>query len=239
MKLKILNITIILSVLFITATQVLSEVVTTRKRQTPPPQQVQQYRPPVVNKPQIVVPKQEPTKTNTYTKPQVQVQQSVQKPQQQTKVTKITEKIKSCTPYSERLTTSVYGMNTTFDIKIAGWVNNKCVINFNANTNGVSSNFESLYGVSASDAQIYTFAPKVKCEFTKQQLNRVGDSILEEQARANGSKMLKNPEQIDLSSFSNMSSSDMALMDVVFNEQACTIQNMGDLNNINNILNLF
>ena len=90
--------------------------------------------------------------------------------------------------------------------------------------------FKSLYGVDSSQAQIYTFEPKIRCEFTRQQLEYVGDSILQEEERNAGAKnnMLKNPNNISVSS-SNMSASDERLLDVVINQGACKILNGGDM----------
>ncbi len=111
-------------------------------------------------------------------------------------------------------------MDFAFNITIAGWVNNKCRVDFIAQSTGINSLFESLYGVSPSQAQISTFEPKIKCEFTKQQLERVGDSILQEEERNRGARnnMLKNPADIDISGFAN----------IILNDRACTILNAGN-----------
>jgi len=145
--------------------------------------------------------------------------------------TRLANSIKTCTPYSESLNTTTLGMDFNFNIQIKGWVNDKCVIDFSAKSTGINKLFKSLYGVDASDAQVYTYEPVAKCAFTKQQLESVGDSILEEQARKNGGKMLKDPNEIDISSLSNMSSNDQALMDMIFRQGACNISN-GSVNPI-------
>ena len=144
--------------------------------------------------------------------------------------TKLSNSVKSCKPYSEQLNSNVGGMDFAFNITIAGWVNNKCRVDFIAQSTGINSLFESLYGVSPSQAQISTFEPKIKCEFTKQQLERVGDSILQEEERNRGARnnMLKNPADIDISGFANMSGSDAELMNVILNDRACTILNAGN-----------
>ena len=144
----------------------------------------------------------------------------------------LADNVTMCKPYSESLNSNVGGINFTFNIKIAGWVNNKCRVDFIAKSTGISEMFQSLYGFSASDAQISTFEPKVKCEFTKQQLLSVGDSILQEEERNRGAKnnMLKNPNEIDISGLANLSGSDVGLMNVILNDRACTIQNAGDSN---------
>lgn len=143
--------------------------------------------------------------------------------------------IKMCKPYSETLSSSYLGMDMNYKISIEGWVNNKCRLNFIANVGGANSSFASLYGIEASDATIVSFAPKIQCNFTKQQLEYVGDSILQENERNNGAtnNMLKNPNDISLT---NISSSDQRLLDVVLNQKACTILNTGDLNNIMQML---
>lgn len=142
---------------------------------------------------------------------------------------KLVDNVKTCTPYSETMVTDVSGVNFSFKVSINGWKNNKCYLNFISDTKGIASSFENIYGVSASQADIYAFAPKVQCAFTKQQLEYVGDSILEENARKNGGKMLKNPSDISLG---KLSSSDTKLLDVIMNDKACTILNANDLENM-------
>jgi hypothetical protein len=143
---------------------------------------------------------------------------------------KLSDSVKMCKPYSETLDTSMSGIDFNFKVKIAGWVNNKCRIDFVAQSTGINDMFKSLYGVDSSQATIKTFEPKVRCDFTKQQLQYVGDSILQEEERNSGSggKMLKNPSDIQLPTFASMSESDSKLMNVVLNDRACTILNAQD-----------
>ena len=135
-----------------------------------------------------------------------------------------------CKPYSETLDTRVSGIDFNFKVKIEGWVNNKCRLNFVAQSTGISDMFKSLYGFDSSQATIMTFEPKIRCDFTKQQLQYVGDSILQEEERNSGSggKMLKNPSEIQLPTFGSMSESDSKLMNVILNDKACTILNAQD-----------
>lgn len=137
--------------------------------------------------------------------------------------------IKTCRPYSEFMQTDYMGMKMQYKIEIAGWINNKCRLDFTAQTQGVDSSFNEMYGIDAGSANVVSFAPKIRCEFTKEQLEYVGDSILQEQERNNGSKnnMLKDPKGI---SFSNFTSEDSKLFDVLLNGNACTLQNSEDLN---------
>ena len=143
---------------------------------------------------------------------------------------RLADNVMMCKPYSESLNSNVAGMNFNFNIRIEGWVNNKCRLNFVARSTGINEMFKSLYGVDSSQASIYTFEPKVRCDFTKQQLISVGDSILQEQERNNGARnnMLKNPQDIVIPT--NLSASDAGLMNVILNERACTILNAGDSN---------
>lgn len=142
--------------------------------------------------------------------------------------------IKMCKPYSESMQYDFMGMNFSYNLQIKGWINNKCRLDFDAKAQGASSSFSSLYGIDANDATILSFAPKIRCEFTKQQLEYVGDSILQEEERNGGAtnNMLKNPNKLDISTFQNMSDSDQRLMDVVMGQGACTILNMSDLDNV-------
>lgn len=195
---------VLLLALILAGGQVLADVVTTKR---------QINRPTGVNShPQ--------TRTNSRTTVQTQRPSG----------TKLSNSVKTCKPYSEQLNSNIGGINFAFNITIAGWVNNKCRVDFIAQSTGINSLFESLYGVSPSQAQISTFEPKIKCEFTKQQLERVGDSILQEEERNRGARnnMLKNPADIDISGLANMSGSDAELMNVILNDRACTILNAGN-----------
>lgn len=151
---------------------------------------------------------------------------------------KLSDNVKMCKPYTETLNTDVSGINFSFKVSIEGWVNNKCRLNFIAQSNGISNTFQQIYGVDASAASIFTFEPKIRCDFTKEQLLNVGDSILQENERAAGAKnnMLKNPMSIEMPTMSNMSGSDMKLMDVLLNDRACTILNAGDSSGMFNSL---
>lgn len=152
------------------------------------------------------------------------------------KTEKIVDAIKTCMPYRETLNADYMGMNMNFEMKIEGWKNNKCYLSFKAQTSGASSSFKELYGVDSGDAEVYSFAPKVRCGFTKAQLDYVGDSILQEEERYAGgaaNNMLKNPNEI---SFSNLKESDMRLIDVVFNQGACSLENSQDLDNLMKML---
>lgn len=170
--------------------------------------------------------------STTQTKTSTPIQNQTQTKRVSTGGSKLADSVTMCKPYSETLNSNVSGINFTFNIKIAGWVNDKCRIDFIAKSTGINEMFQSLYGFSASDAQISTFEPKVKCEFTKQQLLSVGDSILQEEERNRGAKnnMLKNPNEIDISGLANLSGSDIGLMNVILNERACTIQNTSNSN---------
>lgn len=147
------------------------------------------------------------------------------KPKQNT----LESSIKTCKPYSEKMNTEYMGMNMVYLIEILGWQNNKCVLNFTSEIDGAGASFENEYGVNASDVQIVGFAPKIRCEFTKDQLKYVGDSVLQEEERNNGAKnnMLKNPNDIN---FTNFSSSDVKLLQVIMNDRACEVVNLQDLN---------
>ncbi len=198
--------TIILSAVFITGIKVFGEVVTTRK----------------INKPTA---QQQPVT-------QTQIKKNTNSPVVKPSGNRLADSIKMCKPYSETLDSNVGGVNFNFKVKIVGWVNNKCRLDFVAQSTGINQMFSSMYGVDPSDATIMTFEPKVRCDFTKAQLQSVGDSILQEDERNRGARnnMLKNPSDIDLSALSNPSESDAKLLDLVLKDRACTVLNTADSN---------
>lgn len=169
--------------------------------------------------------------TQQYHKPTTQQYHKPTTTPSRTTGSRLSDSVKNCRPYSETMVTDMGGVNFGFKVTIGGWINNKCRLDFVSDAQGIASSFEQIYGVSASQAQISTFAPKVRCNFTKQQLAYVGDSILQEEARKNGGngRMLKNPNQISLGGFSD---SDARLLDVLMNDRACTILNANDLGNM-------
>jgi hypothetical protein len=157
-----------------------------------------------------------------------------------TKKTRLSNSVKNCKKYSETLDSTISGVDFNFKISILGWVGNKCRVDFQAKSTGINEIFSSLHGMDASMATITSFEPNVRCEFTKEQLSRVGDSILQEEERAQSgaSKMLKNPALVDIKSVSELSGSDAALADVILRERACTILNAPNSDDIfNSILN--
>lgn len=196
---------IILLTVFVAGVKVFGEVVTTRKIRKPTNQQ-----------------------------PSVQTQIKKKTTSQIVKPSgnRLADSIKMCRPYSETLDSNVGGVNFNFKVKIAGWVNNKCRLDFIAQSTGINQMFTSLYGVDPSDATVMTFEPNVRCDFTKAQLQSVGDSILQEDERNKGARnnMLKNPSDIDLSALSNPSESDAKLLDIILKDRACTILNSADSN---------
>ena len=141
---------------------------------------------------------------------------------------------KTCKPYKEEMDSEYMGIKMHYELEIVGWINNKCTIKFTSKATGVGDSFGEEYGLDPSDANISTFAPNVKCEFSKAQLAYVGDSILQENERNNGSKnnMLKNPNKIEFPEFENMSMQDIRLLQVIFADKACRILNLEELKNI-------
>ncbi len=190
---------------------VMADVVTTQRRIQRPADQSKQQTPGQV--------RQKPVITNYQQR-------------QKSSGNKLADNMRMCKPYSETLDSDVMGVNFNFRVSIDGWVNNRCRVNFVAQSTGINKTFKQLYGVDASQAQIYTFEPRIRCEFTKQQLLSVGDSILQENERNAGASnnMLKNPMDIELPSINNMSTSDVGLMNVILNDRACTILNAPDSN---------
>ena len=144
----------------------------------------------------------------------------------QLKSNNMQKSLSMCSPYKETLTTEYMGMNMTYTIDILGWVDDKCVLNFESHISGAGNSFYDMYGVSADSVQVFGFAPKVRCEFTKQQLLYVGDNILEENNR--NRTMLKNPDQIEFPKLNEMSFSDIKLLQIILNDRACKVLNADD-----------
>ena len=163
---------------------------------------------------------------------------SVQQPKNFPPQSEFEKNITSCKPYSEKMSAEYMGMLVDYELYIRGWINNKCVIDFKSNVKGVGSSFAKTYNIDAKDAQIFTFAPIVKCQFSKEQLEYVGDSILQEKEREKGASnnMLKNPNSVHLPDMKNMSQSDAKLLEVVLGHNACEMQNDGNLHQMVNDL---
>lgn len=154
-----------------------------------------------------------------------------------TKNLQLVNHIKTCKPYRETLDSDLSGVDFNFLLTIDGWQDNKCIMNFQAKSQGINNSFKSIYGVDSSQAAVYTFEPNIRCAFTKAQLQSVGDSILQEQERNMGARnnMLKNPSDINLTNFYNLSDNDRKLLDILLNQNACTILNVNDSNEVFNL----
>ncbi|MBE7713103.1 MAG: hypothetical protein E7Z87_05105 [Cyanobacteria bacterium SIG26] len=206
MKKKLGFIAVITLVMFICLQQVSADVVTTRKLQATKNTQTQQNH--------------TTTKQKTYT------QQST-----------LEKKLTNCIPYTENQTFDIGGVNFKFKVNIAGWINNKCRLDFEAKTDGIASSFGAIYGFEASEAEeIRTFAPKIRCEFTKQQLTEFGDVLLQEEERQAGliNNMLKNPAEVEILPESKLSNNDQKLFDMLMNTSTCQIVGAENLNNVIN-----
>ncbi len=131
-----------------------------------------------------------------------------------------------CMPYKETMTTEYMGMKMKYNIEIAGWINNKCVLNFDASMLDAGTTFEDTYGFEPGSVEVFGFAPKVRCEFTKKQLLYVGDNILQEKSKDR--KMLKDPSKIEFPEMKDMSISDIKLLQIILNDRACKVVNAND-----------
>lgn len=131
-----------------------------------------------------------------------------------------------CVPYKETMMTEYMGMKMKYSIEIAGWVNNKCVLNFDASMLDAGMTFEDTYGFEPDSVEVFGFAPKVRCEFTKKQLLYVGDNILQEKNKDR--KMLKDPNKIEFPEMKDMSISDIKLLQIILNDRACKVVNAND-----------
>lgn len=142
--------------------------------------------------------------------------------------------LRTCKPYKETMDTEYMGVKMNYEIEILGWENNKCILNFESKMTGVGESFENQYGIDPADAVITSFAPNIRCEFTKAQLLYMGDSALQEKERNNGAKnnMLKNPNEIKFPEFEDMTIEDAKLLQVVFGSKACKMLNLDELKNI-------
>lgn len=152
-------------------------------------------------------------------------------------ISSLEQSVMMCKPYSETMESEFLGLTLDYNIQILGWHNDMCVIEFQANIDGIGNSFKEIYGIEAKDAQISAFAPHIRCEFSKQQIIYVGDNILQE--NENSRKMLKNPNEINLPQLSEMKEQDARLMKVLMNDKACEITNDDELNKmINNFYGL-
>ena len=144
------------------------------------------------------------------------------------------ENISVCKPYKEKMSAEYLGMLIDYELIIRGWINDKCVIDFVSTVKGTGASFSKTYNIDPNDAEIFKFAPQIKCQFTKQQLLYVGDSILQEKERDNGAtnNMLKNPNNIHLPKMQNISGSDARLLEIVIGNSACEMVDNGNFNDM-------
>lgn len=144
-----------------------------------------------------------------------------------------------CKPYREKLSAEYLGMLIDYELIIRGWINDKCVIDFVSRVKGTGPSFSKTYNTAPKDAQIFSFAPQIKCEFTKEQLEYTGDVVLQEKERDSGitNNMLKNPNSINLPQMNNLSQSDTRLLEVIIGDRACEIINDKNLEEM--VKNLF
>lgn len=105
----------------------------------------------------------------------------------------VMEKFRNCQKYSETSTSQANGMNINYKMNILGWVNDKCVVNM-----------EAKVLVNSPEAGNMTFTPRVKCEFTKSQL----DELIQKESASN--------EEIK---------------DLVMSHNYCSVEGLDNMNN--------
>ena len=128
-----------------------------------------------------------------------------------------------CSPYKEEMTTEYMGMKMNYKIEIVGWVNDKCVLDFESKMLGTGATFQDIYG---EPVEVYGLAPKVRCAFTRSQIADVGDNILEEKTQ--NRRMLKDPNKIEFPEVKDMSLSDIKLLKILLSDKACKVVNVND-----------
>ncbi len=132
-----------------------------------------------------------------------------------------------CEPYKETLISEYMGMKMKYDIEIVGWLNNKCILNFQSSMLDAGDAFEKTYGFEPGTVDVVGFSPKVRCEFTSKQLLSVSDSFLLEE-RNPDRKMLKDPNRIEFPELKDMTFSDIKLLKILLSDRACKIINAND-----------
>ncbi len=154
--------------------------------------------------------------------------------------TNLEKNILTCKPYNEKMSAEYLGMLVDYELYIRGWIEDKCVIDFISKVKGAAPSFNETYNTDIQNVQVYSFAPIFKCQFSKEQLDYVGDSVLQENERDSGNvkNMLKNPNTIELPQMDKLSPYDMRLLEVILRDKACKLQNEDDLSKmINELLN--
>ena len=101
-------------------------------------------------------------------------------------------KFQNCQTYNEQKNVNYMGFNVNYNMNILGWQNDKCVVTLDAKVVADSGEYAGQ-----------TFSPKVRCEFTKEQL----DTLI-----------------------NNAQATNQQAMDLITEQHSCSVQNTNNMN---------
>jgi hypothetical protein len=129
---------------------------------------------------------------------------------------------RECEPLHLSQYLDLFGLKLGFKIDINGWVADKCEYFFSAKLEGLGKDIRDVYDVKVSDSQISQIEPKIKCGFSKEQLNAMVDYMLAESQKTEANT-------IKVSKKEGLTPEQRNLIALFMDKNACTVLNLDTL----------
>lgn len=105
--------------------------------------------------------------------------------------------LRECKPYDINFGFNVIDLGMQTQLKVDGWVEEKCVYNVSGKITHLSDNIRNMFNVKMQDAELAKIEPVFQCKFSKTQLDKIID-ILEEETMNEMKKDVYSPAQQDI-----------------------------------------
>lgn len=140
---------------------------------------------------------------------------------------------RQCVPMHFNQYLDLFGLKFTFNADINGWNNDKCEYRVLARVDAIGNDIREVFNIKATDEKISQFAPRIECNFNKEQLNTLVDAVISynKQLAKNSAKMLENPEKRlkSISKKREYTPEEEKLMLMLTTENVCSIPNKEEL----------
>lgn len=140
----------------------------------------------------------------------------------------LTSFLKECKPYEENIDVDIFGINFTINIKSDGMVNDKCSYALSGKINSISESTRDEYNIYIPNSEISEIEPKIKCDFTQEQLALLIDTIADKSGDfTTGGASIKNA--IYKQKSKQLSTNDEKVISMFEKGNVCSITNKEEL----------
>lgn len=132
---------------------------------------------------------------------------------------------RTCEPIHVSQNIEVFGFKMNYAFNINGWVNDKCSYDMNGRISALGKDIRDVFQFTVSDETLAKFEPKIKCDFTQEQLNILVDGVKAMESSTKTSEDLKDatsPAKV-------RSPEEEKMIQLLVSGNACVITNQEEL----------